>query len=232
MDSKKILIVEDEFDILKLIEFNLKKEGFDVIAVSDGESAIKEVRSNKPDLILLDLMLPGISGLDVCHLIQKDEGLSQIPILMLTAKGEESDVVKGLEAGADDYVIKPFSVKVLLARIKALLRRDYGQEFDKKNKPLVFNRLSIHAGQRIVKVDDKIIDLTYMEFQILFTLASHSNWVYTRSQLIDEIRGDNYIVTDRSIDFQIVGLRKKMMGKGNLIETIRGVGYRFQHHET
>ena len=130
MDSKKILIVEDEFDILKLIEFNLKKEGFDVIAVSDGESAIKEVRSNKPDLILLDLMLPGISGLDVCHLIQKDEGLSQIPILMLTAKGEESDVVKGLEAGADDYVIKPFSVKVLLARIKALLRRDYGQEFD------------------------------------------------------------------------------------------------------
>ena len=132
MDSKKILIVEDEFDILKLIEFNLKKEGFDVIAVSDGESAIKEVRSNKPDLILLDLMLPGISGLDVCHLIQKDEGLSQIPILMLTAKGEESDVVKGLEAGADDYVIKPFSVKVLLARIKALLRRDYGQEFDKK----------------------------------------------------------------------------------------------------
>ena len=226
MDSKKILIVEDEFDILKLIEFNLKKEGFDVIAVSDGESAIKEVRSNKPDLILLDLMLPGISGLDVCHLIQKDEGLSQIPILMLTAKGEESDVVKGLEAGADDYVIKPFSVKVLLARIKALLRRDYGQEFDKKNKPLVFNRLSIHAGQRIVKVDDKIIDLTYMEFQILFTLASHSNWVFTRSQLIDEIRGDNYIVTDRSIDFQVVGLRK--LGEASkYIKTVRGVGYRF-----
>ena len=123
MDSKKILIVEDEFDILKLIEFNLKKEGFDVIAVSDGESAIKEVRSNKPDLILLDLMLPGISGLDVCHLIQKDEGLSQIPILMLTAKGEESDVVKGLEAGADDYVIKPFSVKVLLARIKGSFKK-------------------------------------------------------------------------------------------------------------
>tara|TARA_Y100000816_G_C25993799_1_gene519149 strand:- start:104 stop:799 length:696 start_codon:yes stop_codon:yes gene_type:complete len=227
MDSKKILIVEDEFDILKLIEFNLKKEGFDVIAVSDGESAIKEVRSNKPDLILLDLMLPGISGLDVCHLIQKDEGLSQIPILMLTAKGEESDVVKGLEAGADDYVIKPFSVKVLLARIKALLRRDYGQEFDKKNKPLVFNRLSIHAGQRIVKVDDKIIDLTYMEFQILFTLASHSNWVYTRSQLIDEIRGDNYIVTDRSIDFQVVGLRKKLGEASKYIKTVRGVGYRF-----
>ena len=227
MDSKKILIVEDEFDILKLIEFNLKKEGFDVIAVSDGESAIKEVRSNKPDLILLDLMLPGISGLDVCHLIQQYEGLSQIPILMLTAKGEESDVVKGLEAGADDYVIKPFSVKVLLARIKALLRRDYGQEFDKKNKPLVFNRLSIHAGQRIVKVDDKIIDLTYMEFQILFTLASHSNWVYTRSQLIDEIRGDNYIVTDRSIDFQVVGLRKKLGEASKYIKTVRGVGYRF-----
>ena len=227
MDSKKILIVEDEFDILKLIEFNLKKEGFDVIAVSDVESAIKEVRSNKQDLILLDLMLPGISGLDVCHLIQKDEGLSQIPILMLTAKGEESDVVKGLEAGADDYVIKPFSVKVLLARIKALLRRDYGQEFDKKNKPLVFNRLSIHAGQRIVKVDDKIIDLTYMEFQILFTLASHSNWVYTRSQLIDEIRGDNYIVTDRSIDFQVVGLRKKLGEASKYIKTVRGVGYRF-----
>ena len=130
MDNKKILIVEDEFDILKLIEFNIKKEGFDVIAVSDGESAIKEVRANKPDLILLDLMLPGISGLDVCHLIQKDTELSQIPILMLTAKGEESDVVRGLEAGADDYVIKPFSVKVLLARIKALLRRDFSQEFD------------------------------------------------------------------------------------------------------
>ena len=227
MDNKKILIVEDEFDILKLIEFNIKKEGFDVIAVSDGESAIKEVRANKPDLILLDLMLPGISGLDVCHLIQKDTELSQIPILMLTAKGEESDVVRGLEAGADDYVIKPFSVKVLLARIKALLRRDFSQEFDKKNKPLIFDRLSIHAGKRIVKVDGKIIDLTYMEFQILFTLASHSNWVYTRTQLIDEIRGDNYIVTDRSIDFQVVGLRKKLGEASKYIKTVRGVGYRF-----
>lgn len=227
MDSKKILIVEDEFDILKLIEFNIKKEGFDVIAVSDGESAIKEVRANKPDLILLDLMLPGISGLDVCHLIQKDTELSQIPILMLTAKGEESDVVRGLEAGADDYVIKPFSVKVLLARIKALLRRDVSQDADKQKAPLVFDGLSIHAGKRIVKVDGKIIDLTYMEFQILFTLASHSNWVYTRTQLIDEIRGDNYIVTDRSIDFQVVGLRKKLGEASKYIKTVRGVGYRF-----
>ena len=227
MDSKKILIVEDEFDILKLIEFNIKKEGFDVIAVSDGESAIKEVRANKPDLILLDLMLPGISGLDVCHLIQKDTELSQIPILMLTAKGEESDVVRGLEAGADDYVIKPFSVKVLLARIKALLRRDVSQDADKQKAPLVFDGLSIHAGKRIVKVDGKMIDLTYMEFQILFTLASHSNWVYTRTQLIDEIRGDNYIVTDRSIDFQVVGLRKKLGEASKYIKTVRGVGYRF-----
>ena len=227
MDNKKILIVEDEFDILKLIEFNIKKEGFDVIAVSDGESAIKEVRSNKPDLILLDLMLPGISGLDVCHLIQKDTELSQIPILMLTAKGEESDIVRGLEAGADDYVVKPFSIKVLLARIKALLRRDISQDADKQKAPLVFDGLSIHAGKRIVKVDGKIIDLTYMEFQILFTLASHSNWVYTRSQLIDEIRGDNYIVTDRSIDFQFVGLRKKLGEASKYIKTVRGVGYRF-----
>ena len=231
MDNKKILIVEDEFDILKLIEFNIKKEGFDVIAVSDGESAIKEVRSNKPDLILLDLMLPGISGLDVCHLIQKDTELSQIPILMLTAKGEESDIVRGLEAGADDYVVKPFSIKVLLARIKALLRRDISQDADKQKAPLVFDGLSIHAGKRIVKVDGKIIDLTYMEFQILFTLASHSNWVYTRSQLIDEIRGDNYIVTDRSIDFQFVGLRKKLLHYGNYIKTVRSVGYRFLDNE-
>ena len=219
-----IVIVEDEKDIQSLLKYNLEKKNYKCTSAYDGESAIKIIRESSPDLILLDLMLPGIDGLDVCRILKNKEETQNIPIIMLTAKGEESDIVKGLETGADDYVTKPFSIKVLLARVKSLLRRksDSGT-----SDSLNYENLFIHAGKREVRVENKIIDLTYTEFQILFILASHPNWVYTRNQLIDEIRGDDYAVTDRSIDFQFVGLRKKLGKASKFLKTVRGVGYRF-----
>ena len=172
-------------------------------------------------------MLPGIDGLDICRLLKNKESTKDIPILILSAKGEESDIIKGLELGADDYVTKPFSAKVLTARIDALLRREKTSIESINDNKMEFDELSIHAGMREVLVDNKTIDLTFTEFQILFLLASHPNWVYTRNQIIDEIRGDDYPVTDRSIDFQIVGLRKKLGTCSRFIKTVRGVGYRF-----
>lgn len=221
-----ILIVDDEQDILDLIKFNVENLGFKTVTADNGESAITNARTKNPNLIILDLMLPGIDGLDVCKLLKQDENTEHIPILMLTAKGEESDIVRGLEIGADDYVTKPFSLKVLLARINTLLKRRIDRENNVKDY-LIFDNLKIHPGKHEVTVDKKKIDLTFMEFQILFLLASHPNWVYTRNQIINEIRGDDYIVTDRAIDFQIVGLRKKLGAAKNFIKTVRGIGYRF-----
>ena len=172
-------------------------------------------------------MLPGIDGFDICRLLKNKDLTRNIPILILSAKGEESDIIKGLELGADDYVTKPFSAKVLSARVNTLLRRSLANEEEAKDKSITFEELSIHPGKRNVKISNKTVDLTYTEFQILFLLASHPNWVYTRNQIIDEIRGDDYPVTDRSIDFQIVGLRKKLQSASRFIKTVRGVGYRF-----
>ena len=227
-----VLVIEDEPDIRELIEFNLKKYDYTVLLANNGEKGLKDARFYEPDLILLDLMLPGIQGVDVCRVIKFDENIKSIPIIILSALGQEEDIVLGLEAGADDYVSKPFSLEILNARIKTVLRRYHNKGDDDRNRILLNQNIKLNPRTREVFIDGKLISLTFTEFQILHILMAHPGWVFTRYQIIDKIRGENYPVTDRSIDFQIVGLRKKMMGKGNLIETIRGVGYRFQHHET
>jgi two-component system phosphate regulon response regulator PhoB len=230
--SYTVLVIEDEPDIRELVEFNLKKYDYNVLLANNGEKGLNDARSYEPDLILLDLMLPGIQGIDVCRVIKSDENIKSIPIIILSALGQEEDIVLGLEAGADDYVSKPFSLDVLNARIKTVLRRYSNKDDDDRNRILLIQNIKINPRTREVAIDGKLVSLTYTEFQILHLLMAHPGWVFTRYQIIDKIRGENYPVTDRSIDFQIVGLRKKMLGKGNLIETIRGVGYRFQHHET
>ncbi len=225
---KNILVIEDDPDIRNLIAFNIKNEGFNSIEAKNGEIGIEKAREKTPDLILLDLMLPGIQGLDVCRVIRSDKDTKNIPIIMVSALGQEEDVVTGLETGADDYITKPFSIKILLARIEAVLRRRLDQVEDDDKKTLNISGIRIEPRRREVKVGGKRIeDLTFSEFQILFLLCSHPGWVFTRYQIIDKIRGDNYPVTDRSVDFQIVGLRKKLGDTGKLIKTVRGVGYRF-----
>ena len=230
-NKNKILIIEDEKDIAQLLEYNLGVAGYQTHVANNGETGLKVARKQHPDLILLDLMLPGIHGLDVCRIIKADANTEDIPIVMLTALGQEENIVKGLESGADDYITKPFSFKILLARIKSVLRRGNLGEED-QNKEINILDVSIKPRTREVIVNDSSVDLTFTEFQILQLLASHPGWVFTRYQIIDKIRGDNYPVTDRSIDFQIVGLRKKMGESGSLIQTIRGVGYRFKSRDS
>ena len=226
-----ILIIEDEPDISELIEYSLTQSGYSIIVSDNGEKGIEFARKHSPDLILLDLMLPGINGIDVCRVLKNDKDTSEVSIIMLTALGQEEDIIKGLETGADDYVTKPFSFPVLEARIQSVLRRVKKDNI--KNGDVSNSGIVISSRKREVHIDGKKIeDLTFTEFQILHLLASHPGWVFTRYQIIDKIRGDNYPVTDRSVDFQIVGLRKKMGEKGKLINTIRGVGYRFQPNET
>ena len=224
-DKSKILIVEDEQDIRNLLVFNLEKNDFNVQAADNGEKALSLIRSNNFDLVLLDLMIPGISGFDLTRILKNDDETSEVPIIMLTAKGEEHDIVKGLEIGAADYITKPFSIKVLIARVNKIIQN---KNESLKGKGIIeFSDLSINIKSREVIVEGKSINLTFTEFEILKLLASHSKWVYTRTEIIDQIRGDNYIVTDRTIDFQIVGLRKKLGSYGKCIKTVRGVGYRF-----
>ena len=228
--KKQILIIEDEPDIQELLSFNLDNNGYKVYTASNGEKGLEVARKERPDLILLDLMLPGINGLDVCRIIKSDQDTSGISIIMLTALGQEEDIIKGLETGADDYVTKPFSLQVLEARIKSVLRRV--PENIENTNTIKIHDIKIKPRTREVKINGETPELTFTEFQILHLLASHPGWVFTRYQIIDKIRGDNYPVTDRSVDFQIVGLRKKMGDKGNLIQTVRGVGYRFHPDES
>jgi len=227
MPTQQILVVDDEADILELVRFNLSREGFQITCAETGEDALKLVKANPPDLLLLDLMLPGIDGLEVARLIKYDPKIRHIPIIMLTAKGEETDVVTGLELGADDYVTKPFSPRVLTARVKAVLRRKTPPEPDPEGV-LRIHDLVIHPGRHEVLLNGEPLQLTFSEFEILNYLARRPGWVFTRAQIVDAVRGDDYPVTDRSVDVQIVGLRKKLGGAGHYIETVRGVGYRFK----
>lgn len=233
MDKSKphIQIIEDEPDIADLLEFNIINAGYKSSKSKDGETGLEKVREMQPDLILLDLLLPGINGLDVCNILKSDTQTKSIPIIMLTALGQEKDIVKGLESGADDYITKPFSVEILLARIKAVLRRNLSEKTTQEDNVSIHG-ITITLRTRDVMVENKKLNLTFTEFQILHLLASHPGWVFTRYQIIDKIREDNYPVTDRSVDFQIVGLRKKLGNHGKLIETVRGVGYRFQDNES
>jgi two-component system, OmpR family, alkaline phosphatase synthesis response regulator PhoP len=224
--KEKILVVDDEEDILELVRYNLDREGYQVVCAISGEEALAAAASERVDLIILDLMLPGIDGLEVARRLKQNTATREIPIVMLTAKGEEADVVAGLELGADDYVTKPFSPRILIARMKAVIRRR-GADIDLENEVLAIRELSIHTGRRHVTANGKSLDLTYTEFQVLYFLARRPGWVFTRSQIVDAVRGDDYPVTDRSVDVQIVGLRKKLGPLGRYIETVRGVGYRF-----
>ena len=227
MEDLQILIVEDEEDILDVLKYNLHQAGYRTLEAPNGETARNLIRQASPDLVLLDLMLPGINGLDLCRIFKKEEATRNIPILMLTAKSSEADIVAGLEMGAEDYVVKPFSPRVLLARIQTVLRRNPAS-VPEPSSSLIFGTLEIHPGRHLVSIDGQQIPLTPTEFRILHFLARHPGWVYTRDQMIDATHGENYFVTDRAIDVQIVGLRKKLGESGNLIETVRGIGYRFQ----
>ncbi len=226
LEKTTILVIEDEKDIRELITFNLKKYGYNVITSINGEEGLQYSSLHNPDLILLDIMLPGINGFQFCSTIRKRKNLKDIPVIIITALGDEKNIVKGLEKGADDYIIKPFSNKVLLARIRNVLKRN--KRNTNYTDDIMLGGITILVKQREVKIENQSINLTYTEFQILYLLMSHPGWVFTRYQIINKIREDNYPVTDRSVDFQIVGLRKKLKSKGNLIHTIRGVGYRFQ----
>lgn len=229
MSKEKILVVDDEEDILELVKYNLEREGFQVHCAKSGEKALKKALEDPPKLIVLDLMLPGIDGLEVARRLKKNQRAASIPIVMLTAKGEESDIVTGLELGADDYITKPFSPRILVARIKAVIRRQ-SKEPEDPNSILQIHTLNIDPGRRLVMIAEEPLDLTYSEFQILLYLARRPGWVFTRSQIVDAVRGDNYPVTDRSVDVQVAGLRKKLGKSSAYIETVRGVGYRFREN--
>ena len=227
MSNEKILVVDDEEDILELVRYNLAKEGYQVKCVTSGEDALKAASEETPDIVLLDLMLPGVHGLDVCRNLKSNESTMNIPIVMLTAKGEDADIVAGLELGADDYVTKPFSPRVLLARIRVVLRRKL------ETQPSEVSILKIHdfvinPGRHEALVKGLPVVLTATEFGILHFLARRPGWVFSRDQIISSVKGQDYAVTDRSVDVQIVGLRKKLGQAGSFIETVRGVGYRFK----
>jgi two-component system alkaline phosphatase synthesis response regulator PhoP len=224
---KKVLAVEDEEDILELVEYNLNKHGFQVLKSMSGEEGLKLARSKLPDAVVLDLMLPDLDGLEVCRALKGDPATAHIPIVMLTAKGEEADVVSGLEMGADDYLPKPFSPRVLVARVKAVIRRRKQEPTDSE-EAIKAGDLVIHPGRREVLLKGKPIGLTFTEFGILHLMARRPGWVFTRYQIVEGVRGEDYAVTDRAVDVQIVGLRRKLGKAGALIETVRGVGYRFK----
>jgi two-component system alkaline phosphatase synthesis response regulator PhoP len=229
MAAEHILVVDDEEDILELVSYNLTKAGYRVTSVTSGEEAIKSARSKQPDLVLLDLMLPGVDGLEVCNTLRRDSRTANIPVVMLTARGEEADIVSGLELGADDYITKPFSPRVMLARIKAVLRRKMKAPVEEQ-AIIKLKDLVMHPGRHEATAKGKRVDLTSTEFRILHLLARRPGWVFTRQQIIDAARGEDYAVTDRSVDVHISGLRKKLGPLGAQIETVHGVGYRFKEH--
>ncbi|MCG8685499.1 MAG: response regulator transcription factor [Desulfobacterales bacterium] len=228
MSKETILIVDDEEDILELIKFNLKSEGYNILQAMTGEEAIKIAKQSAPDLMVLDLMLPGIDGLEVTRYLKNNDTTSEIPIVMLTAKGEESDIVTGLELGANDYMSKPFSPRELTARIRAILRRRAKNSTEAPVRVRQEGDMVIDRAKHRVTIEGKVVELTLSEFELLSFLAEKKGWVFTRGQIVDAIHGENYAVTERSIDVIIVGLRKKLGTYASCIETVRGVGYRFK----
>lgn len=239
MNKKKILAIEDEDDIRELLRYNIEKHGYEFYGAASGESGWNKIKDIKPDLVLLDLMLPGIDGLEVCQRIKTELGSEAMPVIMLTARGEEGDIVKGLEMGADDYMTKPFSVKVLFARIAKIFRTlpsnsegsldstqtsPSNQDLDKD----VFesNGIRMDIARHEVKVAELAIQLTSSEFKALSVFLQSQGRVFTRNQIMEKVHGEGYVVSERAIDVMIVGLRKKLGEVGACIETIRGIGYR------
>ena len=228
MSDSRILIVDDESDIRELIRYNLQKEGFQVKTVPSGEEALSAAKAYQPDAIVLDLMLPGIDGLQVCRQLKRDEQTRTVPVVMLTAKTEESDIVTGLEAGADDYVTKPFSPRVLTARVRAVMRREKDSGEPGVEDRIIDHEITVDRARHEVWVGGQQVPLSATEFAILEFLAASPGWVFSRNKIIDAVRGKDYPVTERAVDVQILGLRKKLGEKGKLIETVRGVGYRMR----
>jgi len=223
--AKLIAIVDDEPDILELISYHLKKERFEVREFRDGEGLLSFIETMLPDLVILDLMLPGMDGLEVCRVLRGNSRTSSVPIIMLTAKGSEADKVVGLELGADDYVVKPFSPRELVARVKAVLRR---AKVEEKGESLVIGDLAIDTNRFEVRFKGRRIDLTPTEFRILAILAERPGWVFTRNQLLDELWQEDKVVLDRTIDVHIRHLREKLGEGGRLIKTVRGIGYKLE----
>ena len=229
--KEKILVVEDELDIVRMLEYNLKKEGFRVASCRDGDDALGAATKEQPDLILLDLMLPGIDGLEVCKALKKESKTSSIPVIMLTAKSQESDKIVGLELGADDYVSKPFSIRELIARVKAVLRR--AKEKEKLPEVLKRGDLSIDLSKISVAVKGKPIELTAKEFELLKTLVSSRGRVLSRDYLLDTIWGFDHAmeIQTRTVDVHIRTLRKKLKSEARRIVTVKNYGYRFEYED-
>ena len=224
---KKILIVDDEPDIVEFIEYNLRREQFETVKAFDGPVALKQAQEHQPDLILLDLMIPGIDGLEVCRQLKARPETSRIPVIMLTAKGEEIDMVAGLELGADDYVAKPFRMRLLLARIRAVLRRGASDD-DSAPRVTRIDNLLIDDERHEVQVEGRPLELTLTEYKLLRFLAQHPGRVFSRSQILGNIQDEHVLVVERAIDVHVAALRRKLEGAAELIETVRGVGYRFK----
>jgi two-component system, OmpR family, alkaline phosphatase synthesis response regulator PhoP len=235
MAKATILVIEDDPDIRELLSFSLSKEEWILVMAEDGESGLAKLPAANPDCVVLDIMLPGVDGLEVLRSIKSDPGRRRLPVIMTTAKGEESDVVTGLELGAEDYVVKPYSPKVLAARIRAALRR----AADPPGRPsrsggyeaetvLAKRDLRLDPARHELRVKDEKVELSATEFAILEFLMRSPGWVFSRSQIIDAVKGRDYPVTDRAVDVQILSLRRKLGEAGDEIETVRGVGYRLR----
>ena len=223
---KSVLIIDDEVDLRNLLEYNLRKEGYKVMTAQDGRTGIDQTLRERPDLIVLDIMMPIIDGLEVCKTLRNNSKTANIPILMLTAKAEETDKVIGLEIGADDYMVKPFGIRELLARIKALLRRKGREEII--SEIIRIGDLTIDSGKRKVSLNSRIVDLTTTEFNILVTLSTRNGRVMERDKLLDEAFGQDSVVLDRTVDVHIASLRRKLGNAAQIIETVRGIGYRIK----
>lgn len=227
--KKKVAVIDDEPDIGELLRYNLEQEGYQVALITEGEKAIEGIRTERPDLVILDLMLPGVSGMEICRQLRKTPEFENLPVIMLTAKSSETDKIVGLELGADDYITKPFSPREVVARVKAVLRR---LDEPRRDRPIhsnfQFEGIDLDCGRHEVRVDGGEVKLTNTEFKILQCLIQRPGHVFNRQQLIDFALGENVSVVDRTIDVHITNLRKKLGAKGNRIESIRGVGYRLK----
>jgi DNA-binding response OmpR family regulator len=232
LKRQKILVVEDEPDILEVIEYNLTREGFRVLTARDGEDGLKKARQDLPDALILDLMLPGLDGLEVCRKLRGDDVTRNVPILMVTAKGEESDIVVGLSIGADDYLVKPFSPRELIARLRAVLRRTQAQQQRAENDRIEVGTLVVDRTRHEVTVNGDAIIFTPTELRLLHFLGSHPGRVFTRDQLLARAIGEHAVVLDRNIDVHVRSIRRKLGDERERIETVRGVGYRFRDEKT
>jgi two-component system phosphate regulon response regulator PhoB len=226
-----ILIIEDDSEIQELLSFSMAREGWKLVQVKTGEEGLDYLKKNQVNCILLDIMLPDMDGLKILKKLKEIEQCRNVPVIMTTARGEESDVITGLELGADDYVIKPYSPKVLIARIRTSLRRQEENNSGVKARVWQQGKLRLDAERHAVFYDDKPLDLYATEFALLQHFLSHPDIVFTRAQIIAAIKGEDYPVTDRSVDVQILGLSKRLGEAGEMIETVRGVGYRLKTTE-